>query len=571
MFTIINKENSFSLTLNNVLKPQGELTFSVFDGITWQKVKSSTAIGENSSHVAATFNGTDISIYINGTTSQSIKTTQTLSLDSKGIVEQKTPQLSNSDSDVVIGAKLDSRAIDNAEEAFSGTIEHVEIYNVYLTAEQVYQIYITTLPEILAKVALQTIEIPEIKEIDLLANQTKVNGTLIANVTEPIIVPVNEDTNQITLSVWVDPEYTRAADELTILSKEKSFALSLNNILSPEHVAKFSVFDGIKWTDVYGTSKIEDLSHLAAVINGCNISLYVNGTLDKTAKLPNSLSITKTGVTLVPAEVAQSGSDVVIGGYMSDLRSEINLVNKFSGIINNAKIFTTALDESAIKQIYANNLSVDTSISFVESLTLADVVQSYQIMNNTLQNTTNSTETLSFVDVLTVFQNPNSTQQNTTGSSFAETLFFADVLTSVKNSNFTLELPLHSIDESLGFIDTLTVEKITAQEIILEVQPELIPLKNSYLITDDAEFELEFYDEAQVLMKQQQELEEITGLLESNVTQDLSQVQTNLEIQDIPRPQNKTEGKITKTLSDIEKLFTIQTADAKELTANGKL
>ena len=74
--------------------------------------------------------------------------------------------------------------------------------------------------------------------------------------------------------------YTNGSPEFTILGKENSFVLSLNKMLTPERVAKFAVYDGITWHTVTGSTPINDWSQVAATVNGSNILLYVNGTLD---------------------------------------------------------------------------------------------------------------------------------------------------------------------------------------------------------------------------------------------------------------------------------------------------
>ena len=86
----------------------------------------------------------------------------------------------------------------------------------------------------------------------------------------------------MSIAAWVKPNYTKGSPEFTVVSKGKSFVLSINNILEPEHVAKFSIFDGIKWTTLESYSTIPDSSwtHLTARFNKTAIELYVNGTLE---------------------------------------------------------------------------------------------------------------------------------------------------------------------------------------------------------------------------------------------------------------------------------------------------
>jgi len=59
----------------------------------------------------------------------------------------------------------------------------------------------------------------------------------------------NSTTNisEMVISSWVKPDYSSGSAEFTVVSKAESFVLSINNIVTPEKIAKFSVFDGIKW------------------------------------------------------------------------------------------------------------------------------------------------------------------------------------------------------------------------------------------------------------------------------------------------------------------------------------
>src|SRR3989337_2410653 len=319
-FTIVSKERTFELIINNIIDPQQVAKFSIFDGIQWHSVETSTTLGESWSHLAATFNGTKLSIYTNGTLSNEKSTTNTITLTTDGQFDPKTPGLVASSSDVVVGASLDnSRSVDDVSKKFSGEIYDVNIFDVYLTAAQIAELYNSSFPFILENSnstntveIIKNIPIGELKTIDLLeeissigfdhttntdniSNNTNYDTGLEFNGTENFVIineeQLNGDLNQLTISAFVKPNYTTGSAEFTVLSKENSFVLSLNNILSPEHVPKFSVFDGISWTEVIGSTKIEEWSHLVAIINDTRISLYVNGTLEGSAQLSEPIFI----------------------------------------------------------------------------------------------------------------------------------------------------------------------------------------------------------------------------------------------------------------------------------------
>ena len=357
VLTVISKERSYELTISNIPNKPHIATFSVFDGIKWHDIQTTSEIGDSWSHIAAAFNGTDISIYINGTLSGAGKTKQTIAIDSNGNILDVIPGLSNANTDIVIGATLHSRTVDTAQRAFSGSMDQIEIYSDYLTTEQIFNLYSRTLPMIFTK----HIPIPIIEEIIPepinLLNQTGINGTISTNMTQYVATPTMNKTSQITISVWADPIYDRSSDEFTVVSKDRSFALSLNNVFEPKRTAKFSVFDGIKWTEIQGTHKIESRSHIAAVINGTEITLYVNGTLQERKSLPNSFAVLDGKIVTTSAETANSPSDIVVGAYVSIVRGELHISNKFSGTIDDATIYNRVLTPSEIKQIFSAQIA----------------------------------------------------------------------------------------------------------------------------------------------------------------------------------------------------------------------
>ena len=220
-------------------------------------------------------------MYTNGTLSNEKLISDTITLTSDGQLEPKTPELVTSSSDVVVGASLDNtRSIDEASKQFSGEIHDVNIYDIYLSAEQIAEIYNLSLPLILASAnstdddstftnTTEVVPIEEIESIDVLddiisgidngtdidnlSNATEQDTGIELNGTETFVTieeeELNEELNQLTISAFIKPNYTNGSAEFVVLSKENSFVLSVNNIISPEHVPKFSVFDGITWTE----------------------------------------------------------------------------------------------------------------------------------------------------------------------------------------------------------------------------------------------------------------------------------------------------------------------------------
>src|SRR3972149_1537251 len=102
--------------------------------------------------------------------------------------------------------------------------------------------------------------------------------------------------SNLTITAWVKPYYSNGSSEFTIVSKERTFELIINNIIDPQHVAKFSIFDGIQWHSVETSTTLgESWSHLAATFNGTKLSFYVNGTLSNEKSITNTITLTTDG------------------------------------------------------------------------------------------------------------------------------------------------------------------------------------------------------------------------------------------------------------------------------------
>ncbi len=103
-----------------------------------------------------------------------------------------------------------------------------------------------------------------------------------------LIVKNTEDKNVpsgFTLSAWVKPDYAKSSNVLTVFHSKNSFELVIENYGS-RHVAKFSIFDGMKWTSVWSNTEIpEEWTNIVATYDKNQLSIYVNGNLDATKSL----------------------------------------------------------------------------------------------------------------------------------------------------------------------------------------------------------------------------------------------------------------------------------------------
>ncbi|MEX1148782.1 MAG: LamG domain-containing protein, partial [Nitrosopumilus sp.] len=522
-FTVISKEKSFALTINNNIAPQKIAKFAVFDGIKWYAVETSTQIGNDWSHIAATFNGTALSIYTNGTISNVNESVETISMTIHGKLEPKTIETIKSTSDVIIGASLENqRTVDDVTKQFHGEIKEVNIFNVYLTAEQVAEIYLQTLPTIqsLYNKTTQTTEKKQTIIIDVFApkivtNSTNVNGTntdlsnvngtnidlpnvngtnidstnatkseIIFNATQNYIPikeeSLNQELDRLTISTWINPDYTSGSAEFTVVSKESSFVLGINNVYSPEKIPTFAIFDGITWTKIVGKTQINDWAHLVAVINGTEISLYLNGNLEAHTIIPKSFVIFEGEMSPVLAEIAENDSDLIIGAYLNTLRSKISLSNHFSGTIDDVLIYKEALSSAQINEIHSTYLTPSENykipfeshlLSFTDSVTvfvnnelISDTI--YVAPINPESEKPSIAQSLSFADYVTYKVNGSVNDVS------VEVILFSDVVVATLVSDLIMEQDNSLIIDSISFSDVV-VATIISNDLMIEQNDEL--------------------------------------------------------------------------------------------------
>jgi YVTN family beta-propeller protein len=174
-------------------------------------------------------------------------------------------------------------------------------------------------------------------------------------------ISVNSTNNitQMTLSTWVKPDYSNGSPEFTILSKENSFSLSINNNISPEKIVKFSIFDGIKWTTVESYQTIsEDWTHITASYNDETIKIYVDGKLENFKNISGlSYIVIDNYLDLSTVDTIVSESDVIIGAYVETGNTGTKISKQFSGEIIDVHFFNDILDETQVNELYVSSIN----------------------------------------------------------------------------------------------------------------------------------------------------------------------------------------------------------------------
>src|SRR5574337_8742 len=381
-FTIVSKANSFLLQIQNIAADQGTASFSIFDGISWHTVESKAKIPIGWTHLAATFNGSAISIYVNGSPDSS-QSVSKLGVSESGQLQSGNIVNLNSDSDVLVGVQLGNGGTYNA---FNGLIDELSIYDVSLDDAQIHNVFESivkssgyspnTIIPIIIPENLSSLQTPvPTTELnfslnsqnksntfgDAVISSSGINGSSLELSGHGFTSQSMNSTNQIsslTISAWVKPDYQKGSSEYTVLSKDKSFLLTIHNNVSPRKVASFAVFDGISWHTVESKSKIpEAWTHLAATFNGTSISLYVNGVKEGT-QFVSSLGISISGqLETKTIQNLESDADVLIGAQKSNQRDQTTFQGMFGGKIDEVHIYKPALSTTEIGKEYLQNVA----------------------------------------------------------------------------------------------------------------------------------------------------------------------------------------------------------------------
>ena len=331
-------------------------------------------------------------------------------------------------------------------------------------------------------------------------------------------VTVTDDVDGLTVTAWVKPDYSSGSKEFTVLSKDKSFALTITNNFLSENTAKFSVFDGIKWTTIESTSIItENWSFLSSTFDGDAIAMFVNGTREATKEVVGVPTLTTNGkLETTTVENLTSEEDIVIGATITTKNEEPKPSNQFSGEIDDVSLYDYVLNDEQILAMYEQ--TKDTYAVIVPELSLEEIIAQMEAEQE-LASISNQT-----------------TIENTTSTEIIEE---EQILVDTETLSTELE---QSIDE---------------QESEIQVTPEILSLDDNYELGDDVTFDLEFYDEYDALMLEISEIESATELLLAETEQNLAELD---EVQ-VTETQTST---VLGFLFGLQRFLPLQMADAAQ-------
>ena len=109
--------------------------------------------------MVASVDGSNIALYVDGLLEGEIKLEDGITFDNIKLVFQDS-QILPDDSDIVIGAYVNTVNVPKTLNKFAGMITSVDVYSHALTAEQVYQKYQTDVQEFYKSVSLyETVQV----------------------------------------------------------------------------------------------------------------------------------------------------------------------------------------------------------------------------------------------------------------------------------------------------------------------------------------------------------------------------------------------------------------------------
>ena len=175
------------------------------------------------------------------------------------------------------------------------------------------------------------------------------------------VINTSEQMDQVsafTISAWVKPDYTsKNSAEFVVLSKSNAFTLLVNNIYEPKGIAKFTVFDGIKWTTVYSKSTIpEEWTHVAATLDDSSITIFVNGKPESTAPISGIPTMNAYGfLETKSVDTISSDEEILVGAQHIVTRSDTKMKGFFYGLIDDVVIEDELLAPIQINELYTEN------------------------------------------------------------------------------------------------------------------------------------------------------------------------------------------------------------------------
>ena len=188
---------------------------------------------------------------------------------------------------------------------------------------------------------------------------------------------ITQDVDKFTIVGWIQPDFSKGSQELTVVSKQDSFKMFLtkesfeqkggHTVAVPDQTLSLSLYDGMKWFTISSDTQLtEDWYYVAAVVDGSKATLYLDGEVEGKLKLQEKMVLGICNEEECFADVKMSVSDkgIVIGAY-SEFYGSYNqqgiLVenhrdfDNFSGFISSVEVYSSAFTDRQISKLYEEN------------------------------------------------------------------------------------------------------------------------------------------------------------------------------------------------------------------------
>lgn len=267
-------------------------------------------------HLACTYNGTNLMIYVNGILSNSAA--YSLSMKKLG-------------HSLIIGS-------DNVSQYYQGSLDEIKVFNKALTADEILSQYQSSTLVAYWKFDESSGTVASDSSGNgnsgtLFGNPSRVAGkfgnALQFNGASTYVESPDSNsldiTNGITLEAWVYP--SSLGDWTNVIEKNQNAGYKLGFYNNQVVFTLYALWDSYST----GTVPLNQWSYVAATYDMQNVKIYINGALDSTIAHTNPI-----GVGTSPVDIGRS-----IGGY-----------SYFNGTIDEVKVWNRALTASEIQSEY---------------------------------------------------------------------------------------------------------------------------------------------------------------------------------------------------------------------------
>ncbi len=312
-----------------------DLMFRLYDGTNKYTLEASNQVSTNNwQHIVATYDGSEMKLYKNGT--------QIASRSGPSSIATTTQPLYIGDRSTV-------------DQAFQGTIDETQIYDRALSATEIEELYNSSSSYITSAPAYS----PSTLDLEFEENEGSTTYDATSNNNDGNIngatwtsgsigsalsfdrndyVDCGSDssldiTNELTISTWIKP--TQNSKHATILAKEdypNNKGYLLHQLSGTDLM--FRLYDGTNKYTLEASNQVStnNWQHIVATYDGSEMKLYKNGTQIASRSGPSSIATTTQPL------------------YIGD-RSTVD--QAFQGTIDETQIYDRALSASEIEELYS--------------------------------------------------------------------------------------------------------------------------------------------------------------------------------------------------------------------------